>query len=173
MKFLLLSDTHGEREQTMKVIEQYPDMDYYFHMGDLGIAKQLLPQFIFVKGNHDFDDTPKQALYTLEQHQILILHGDHFDALAMKQFMDRSVTDFSWDDCLAVIYQSIATYAKEKGCDVVFFGHTHTAVDTCIEGIRLINPGSLCFSHDGRPPSYALVDMNKQDMKVHFVFLDK
>ena len=39
----------------------------------------------------------------------------------------------------------LAHEAKEKGCDVALYGHTHRA-DICeMDGVTLINPGSLRY----------------------------
>ena len=42
MKYLLISDTHGQLEKTRNLILQYPLMDGYFHMGDVGFALSYL-----------------------------------------------------------------------------------------------------------------------------------
>ncbi|WP_230327012.1 hypothetical protein [Longicatena caecimuris] len=44
MKYLLISDTHGQLEKTRNLILQYPLMDGYFHMGDVGFALSYLEQ---------------------------------------------------------------------------------------------------------------------------------
>ena len=37
------------------------------------------------------------------------------------------------------------TYAKEQGCNLVLFGHTHAPIVTNFRGITLINPGTLSY----------------------------
>ena len=59
--------------------------------------------------------------------------------------------------------------AVENHCDIVFYGHTHVAKDETLDGIRLVNPGSLRYSRDGRSPSYAIVTI-EEDVNVQFNF---
>ena len=66
---------------------------------------------------------------------------------------------FYQDSCIRV----------EAECDTVFFGHTHVATDTIVDGVRLINPGSLYYSRDGRPISYCIITID-EEMKVEFQF---
>ena len=55
--------------------------------------------------------------------------------------------------------------------DIVCYGHTHIAADETVDGIRLINPGSLWRSRDGRGPSYALLNIDGDTVDVQFEFL--
>ena len=55
-------------------------------------------------------------------------------------------------------------------CDIVCFGHTHVAYLDQVDGITLLNPGSLSHSRDGKPCSYAILDINEDDVQVEFKF---
>ena len=55
---------------------------------------------------------------------------------------------------------NLALEAKRRGCDIALYGHTHVA-DICeMEGVTLINPGSLRYSM-GKGGSYCYLVVNK------------
>jgi len=45
----------------------------------------------------------------------------------------------------------LAAHAKELGCDVALYGHTHRANSEIVDGVLCLNPGSLGSYSD---PSY-------------------
>ena len=48
--------------------------------------------------------------------------------------------------------------AKELGCDLVFYGHTHVAEIETVKGITFINPG--CMTPYSPKKSFAYVVIN-------------
>lgn len=171
MKILLLSDTHGELESTRKLIRIHKEVDLKIDLGDIGFALKELDDFIVVKGNHDKQlKLPMQQIVEVEGHRILCVHGDMFEADVMEEVFSIKVDDTEdiMQVCMDVLYRHIAEYAKEKDCDVVFFGHTHIRVWEIYDGITIINPGSLLFGMDGNDKSYAIVNVTKEDIQVEF-----
>jgi putative phosphoesterase len=88
--------------------------------------------YIAVRGNCDHTsvfrsaDLLKTEQITLEGHRILATHGDLFSAKYGTAELSRA--------------------AKERGCEIVLFGHTHTPCDMYVPGERahyLFNPGSI------------------------------
>ena len=60
------------------------------------------------------------------------------------------------------IARYIANYAKEKGCDVVLYGHTHRPLISKMDGVTLINPGSLRYpAGEGGSYCYLVVEKSK------------
>ena len=55
--------------------------------------------------------------------------------------------------------------ARDNGCDLVIFGHTHEKLCEYHDGIYLVNPGSLGHPHDG-VPSYAVIDVSQKGILV-------
>ena len=52
--------------------------------------------------------------------------------------------------------------AKDRGCNAVFFGHTHKPLLETIDGVLALNPGSLTYPRQrGRRPSYAIVNLDQ------------
>ena len=64
--------------------------------------------------------------------------------------------------------REVAREAKANGCSLAFFGHTHVPTDTVIDGVRVINPGSI--SRPRRPATlktYALGDVSTKGVKMN------
>ena len=50
--------------------------------------------------------------------------------------------------------------AKDNGCDIALYGHTHTANIVYEDGVYIVNPGSCSQPRDSRA-SYAVIDIEK------------
>lgn len=144
VRILLVSDNHGDREALKVLREMYADYDYFVHCGDSEMTIDELEGFLCVRGNNDFalgNNAPDQRILEAGGHRIYICHG-HMDFLSYFH------------------YEPMARRAKAQGCDTVFFGHVHTYDDLTVDGVRLLNPGSLRHNRDGSPPSYMLVHIS-------------
>lgn len=134
------------------ILEKHKDADLFIHCGDIECDEMMYPTIETVAGNNDlYYDYPSQRIFTVYGHRILVLHSHQ-----CMVYFKRS--------------QWLKELALENHCDLVFYGHTHVAKDEMIDGIRLINPGSLRYSRDGRKPSYAIVTIDLNDVDVEFVF---
>ena len=150
MKVLLMSDSHGRDHNIDKVLELHQDADIFLHCGDIECDEFVYPQLTIVRGNNDyFGDYPNMIKFNLGSYRVLMLHSHQCG------YRDR--------------LKMLSRLAKQEGCDTVFFGHTHVAIDEIVDGVRLINPGSLYYSRDGRPLSYCVITIDK-DMKVEHFF---
>ena len=139
---LLLSDSHGQNEEMMAVIEHFSEVDAIFHMGDIGTAKSLIESkarclTYVVRGNTDRDfDLPETVAIDFAGKRILATHGHHY-------------VDYGG-------YDTLRYFGEENQADVVLFGHIHRPVlaeypsGTTESGTMLIcNPGSI-----SRPRQY-------------------
>lgn len=152
MKIIVVSDSHGKDEVLDKVVEQYPHADMFIHCGDIEADEARFPQFITVLGNNDlFYDYPEYRIIEADAHRILVIHSHQFMYHARGEQM--------------------AKRARGLGCDIVCYGHTHVAADDTVDGVRLINPGSIWRSRDGREPSYAIMDLEHGEVSISFEFL--
>ncbi len=134
MKLILLSDSHFNEDALNLVKEKYRDADCFVHCGDCLLTPERMKGFLTVAGN--LDDArmfPMEETLQIGAHRILIKHG-------------HDVISGSSPD-----YRALAAYAKEKGFNTVFFGHTHTYCDRTVDGIRLLNPGSVWKNRDETP----------------------
>ena len=70
-------------------------------------------------------------------------------------------------------FDQLAEAAKARGCNGAFFGHIHVPVLEELDGVLLVNPGSLAFPRQrGRRPSYAVLDTDgKGGMHVEIRYL--
>lgn len=136
------SDSHNMPLPSM-LVDVAMENDYIFFLGD-GISSLgdllLHKQFHGVKGNCDSYSFNDEEVLKIEDVKILLTHGD-------KYHVKRDLTP-------------LAFRAKELGCSLVFYGHTHFAQIEEYDGITFINPGAMLSPLIGAP-SYAYVVVNK------------
>lgn len=151
MKIILISDSHGRNAMLDYIVEKHQEADLFVHCGDIECDAFCYPDLQIVAGNNDvFYDYPSYRILSVKNHRILVLHSHQCNF-----YFKRN--------------QWLKEKAIEHHCDMVFYGHTHVASDETFEGIRLINPGSLRYSRDGRKPSYAIVNI-EENVDVEFIF---
>ena len=150
MKILVISDTHGKIDRALEIYNKLDDIDLVVHLGDLWHdakrLKELLPvSLLAVKGNMDgaFSREEYHILDT-EFGKIFLSHG-HMENV--KQGLDN------------IMYK-----AESLQCKAVFFGHTHIPMFHQVEGLYLLNPGSLTLPVGGRKGSYAVVTVTDQEL---------
>ena len=123
-KVLILSDTHQYNEMFQNILEIHNDADIKIHCGDACVFKDdpIIKNFYVVMGNHDFAG--------FDHHKIIspffITHG-HLENIY-----------YTLDNVIKL--------AKDNDCTIVCHGHTHIAFFDIIEGITIINPGSIMFN---------------------------
>lgn len=141
MKLLLVSDTHGNYPAIFKAHQQAGGADGTVHAGD-GMADAALLESIYggtvlkVAGNCDpASSEPREIVTTIEGKRLLITHGD---AYRVKSGLHR-----------------LLVHGRKLGVDLILYGHTHIAMAEKVEGIMLVNPGTLC--KQSTEHSYAIV----------------
>lgn len=141
-KIVVISDTHRNKQALAKLADIMFESDYVFHLGDcyddfMDYAYALKEKAFQVHGNCDWgSDT--EIVTEIEGHKILATHGHEY---GVKQTRDK-------------LYRR----AKELGCDLVFYGHTHVAEIETVKGITFINPG--CMTPYSPKKSFAYVVIN-------------
>lgn len=152
-KIVVISDTHRNKQALAKLADIMFESDYVFHLGDcyddfMDYAYALKEKAFQVHGNCDWgSDT--EIVTEIEGHKILATHGHEY---GVKQTRDK-------------LYRR----AKELGCDLVFYGHTHVAEMETVKGITFINPG--CMTPYSPKKSFAYVVINGE--KVTAIINDK
>lgn len=148
MKILVVSDTHGRDENLEQAVIREQPFDMLIHCGDVEGREFFIEALVecpcaMVSGNNDFfSDLPREDELSIAGHRILISHG-HYYGVSM---------DFS----------RIVDEAHSRNCDCVCFGHIHRPVLEEIDGVLVLNPGSLSFPRQrNRKPSYAVLDINE------------
>lgn len=141
---VILSDSHGRRKNVEKLFPLFAENDYVIHLGDgsadvRDFSRENPQKCLVMKGNCDFSYGMDEYVLETEGVRILCCHGHKY---GVKSGLSRLVA-----------------HAKECGCDVALYGHTHRA-DICEEdGVLCVNPGSL---GDFFSPSYCYLVLHEK-----------
>ena len=153
MKYLVVSDNHGDRNILVEIVNRYVNMvDHMFHCGDseLKASDELWEHFTVVAGNCDYDPGyKKEQVLSIGNDIIYMTHG-HLSNVRFGLTM-------------------LSLQAQEVGATIALFGHIHQAVAEYDKNILFVNPGSI--SQPRGPvqiPSYAIID--SQDEEIHVTF---
>lgn len=148
MKILIISDTHRNINNAVRVIECIKQsISAIIHLGDCDKDAErimkLYPEIpmYYVYGNCDFcSATVAQQIISFNRVKVFITHGHKYDV--------------KWE------YDKLAYAARENQAQVALFGHTHMAVIKYIDNILLMNPGSISLPRDNYIPKYGILDIN-------------
>lgn len=155
MELLVFSDTHQRISGCIDIIQHGGPVDAVLHAGDLvrdaedlAAAFPDIP-FYYVSGNNDlFDRCPEERILTFSGVKLLLTHGHMYGV----RYGERE----------------LANYAKTRGAALVVFGHTHEAFDGVVNGVRLLNPGTMGYA----PRSYARITINGDEILTKIVRYD-
>lgn len=138
MEFIVLSDNHGKTSEMAAILEKYPNSKAFIHCGDNELSLKEMAPFHAVTGNNDYDvKYPDELVVDLGELSVYITHGH------LLRYGHR--------------VQDLVARAKSRGCAIACTGHTHVYMDETVDGVRVINPGSLYYNRDGSKPCYAHV----------------
>ena len=165
MRIAVFSDSHGALENISRALEKAWPLDMICFAGDGcrdierwlsgesdgerggGGRSRRRVQTEIIQGNCHFAvDYPPEVVLPAGGMRILLTHG-HFYSVKSS-------------------YQRLIYRAEELQVDAVFFGHTHIPEYTQVNGIWLINPGSISNTGSSGKPSYALVVINEGQIDV-------
>ena len=147
-RILVFSDSHGDVSFCEKIINKIPS-DMIIHAGDYDSdAKQLVKKFPdkniqYVAGNCDImSNSPQNLIVELDNVKIYLTHG-HNERVKEESNM-----------------KTLLSAAKNNGCGIAVFGHTHFPFNETEDGIMLINPGSSRYGK-----SYAIIEIENGQAK--------
>ena len=153
-KIGLVSDSHGKIKNLKKAVEQMGDVDLIIHMGDyIGDADEIRTwtntPVMAVKGNMDSYERnrPNFIKTNVEGFTLYIAHGHN-------EQVKWGTDDF-------------AQRAKANGADIGIFGHTHRKHLEKLNGVILINPGSVSLPNDDSK-SFAILTLDGKDLDCNF-----
>lgn len=142
MKAIVLSDSHGDFTNVNKVLRSYSEIELVFFCGDSEgtIEKAIInypnKMFVAVRGNCDFaSEFPIDEFMTIEGKKIMITHGHRYN---VKYTQDEVIAE-----------------ARNNNCDMVIYGHTHSAFTDYEDGLYIMNPGSSF----GYKATYGIIDI--------------
>ena len=125
---VVLSDTHGYKRGIEELDAIFKESDLIIHLGDTSadgnfIASKYPEKTHVINGNCDL---PKlgadEEIIQAEDVKILACHGHRY---SVKTTLAR-----------------LAERAKELGCKLALYGHTHIPREDEIDGVMIVNPGS-------------------------------
>ena len=159
MRILVISDTHGETDKAEDILRNHDDIDLIIHLGDyFRDAQKISASFPniaieYIYGNSDFmiGDIPAEKLLECAGKKIFITHGHRYSV--------------KWD------YDKLHRKAQETEADLLLFGHTHVAEIIRTMDYIIMNPGSISDSRGDSTESYALVDINGDEMQVKIIYV--
>lgn len=149
MKILVISDSHGYSGNILKVLNKVIDIDMLIHLGDgereFNDIKATYPKvkMYHVAGNCDYDSlSPNELVIPIDFNvKIFATHGHRY-------YVNYSL-------------EAIKSSARENGCSIAIFGHTHQRLERYEDGLYILNPGSISCPRDGNKPSYGIVEVSK------------
>lgn len=130
-KIIVISDSHGNLKNIESITPLVQENDMLIHLGDgAGDIRQIwreYPDKVYqCAGNCDFfSPLPLEDVVEVEGVRIFFCHGH-----------TRRVKS---------TLAELASETKRRNCDIALYGHTHIAKITEIDGVTLINPGSLRY----------------------------
>lgn len=157
MKLLVLADTHGDIRKASGIISQSDDIDYIIHLGDYYKDAESLKRLtnipiIAVAGNCDGDIGEYERIFTTPYGRIFLTHGHRYGVK---------------ND-----YMRLVLKAQEEHCIAAFAGHTHKAYVDSVNGIQLLNPGSLTNPKDGSHGTYGIVSATKSGIDCSVIYME-
>lgn len=145
MRIVVISDSHKRSGIVEKILESQPDAREVFFLGDCSADIEDLQyiytdkRFHILSGNCDyFSQYPSSDMATVGGKKIFFTHGH---TLSVKYGTER-----------------LLETAKQNGCDIALYGHTHISKILYEDGIYIVNPGS-CSSGRDFHNSYAVIDI--------------
>lgn len=149
MKIVLMSDSHGNSNAIKDVILANRDADYFYHLGDVCDDPEKFGNVTFIKGNNDFwYDLPDNIIAHFGSFSVYMTHSHRLYGYGVSR------------------KHALAKLAKDNGCNMIWYGHTHVYDDTSSSGVRILNPGSLYYNRDYSDPCYMVIEINENNVKI-------
>ncbi|MCL2019278.1 MAG: YfcE family phosphodiesterase [Oscillospiraceae bacterium] len=148
MKITVVADSHKEFHKLKKVADVNTDADLFVHLGDgqyelIDIANLYTSmKFVFVKGNTDHGGMKEERVLSMENGlRIYCAHGHTLDV--------HNGTEKLLDNA---IYHE---------CKIALYGHTHLYKTELINGVYVMNPGSISEPRGKNPPTYGIIEIDE------------
>lgn len=147
-KILIVSDTHRKNDNYFTLLERLGPLEMVIHCGDTEGSEYAISQAAdcpvrIVSGNNDFfSELPRELEFELGRYRVWVTHG-HTYYVSMGN-------------------ERIRQEARERGVDIVMYGHTHRPCLDVKPDLIALNPGSISYPRqDGHRPSYILMELNQ------------
>ena len=161
MKILIVSDTHGRHSAFDKALKEAGKIDALVHLGDTEGGKDYIeavcgcPAYVLAGNNDFFSDNLREMEVVFGTKKAFMTHGHYY--------------------YVSLGPERIIEEGKMRNADIVMFGHTHKPFLEMIDGMIVLNPGSLSYPRqEGRKGSYIMMEIEPDcDVKCEIKYLDK
>ena len=148
---VVISDTHGNRRGIESLFPVMEESDMIIHLGDTsqdgGFIREKFPDKTYLlNGNCDLYKLGEDELVLeAEKVKIFACHGHKYSVKSTNG--------------------KLAARARELGCSVALYGHTHRAVEETCGDILVVNPGTMSrYSH--KSYCYLIINGDKAVAKI-------
>lgn len=143
MRILVFSDSHGSTYRMRDAIMNHPEADMIIHLGDgerdIEAVSDVIGsrKVVQVCGNCDFySQLPVNEIVTVNGAKIFCSHGH-------SELVKHGIGAF-------------ISKAKSINACIALYGHTHESVTDYVDGLYIMNPGSI------RSREYGAIDITHQ-----------
>lgn len=153
MKYLVVSDNHGNREVLEELFNHYRGkVDLMIHCGDSELPSEdsLWEGVQKVTGNCDYDSGyPRTLTIETPLDRIFVTHGHLYD--------------------VRFGVHTLSLKAAEEGANLVLFGHTHQIACEQVDHCLFLNPGSIEQPRgDIQEKSYCIIESTADVFHVQY-----
>lgn len=159
MRILIISDTHGSHRNLDEVLEREKDIDMLLHLGDVENDDDYIEAVMdcpvhIVAGNNDyFSYLPREKEIQIGKYKVFMTHGHNY--------------------YVSMNTERLRQAARQRGADIVMYGHTHRPKVDASEDVIVVNPGSLSYPRqEGRRATYIIMEINRAgeaEFTLHYV----
>ena len=159
MRILIISDTHGSHRNLDEVLEREKDIDMLLHLGDVENDDDYIEAVMdcpvhIVAGNNDyFSYLPREKEIQIGKYKVFMSHGHNY--------------------YVSMNTERLRQAARQRGADIVMYGHTHRPKVDASEDVIVVNPGSLSYPRqEGRRATYIIMEINRAgeaEFTLHYV----
>ncbi|GAA3008764.1 metallophosphoesterase [Tetragenococcus solitarius] len=153
MKYLVVSDSHGDRQILVDLFNHYKGkVDYIFHCGDSELSEDdsLWQGVYVVTGNMDSDPAYQKIQVVDTQEDVVYLTHGHLSGVKM------GLTQLDMQ-------------AQEHQATIALFGHTHQLGCEVNKGRLFLNPGSILQPRGSVPiKTYAIIESTNESFQVQY-----
>ncbi|WP_323702685.1 metallophosphoesterase [Mammaliicoccus sp. Dog046] len=156
MKWVIVSDNHGEQGILHEVYDHHKDGNLFLHLGDseFDYNDTELALYDRVKGNCDFDaQFPIENQGEVEGVGYFYTHGHRYEVKGTREVL--------------------SAHAQNTNAKFAFYGHSHIALCESINGVYCINPGSISQTRGTWEETYAILEFDEQYENANLTFLNR
>ena len=154
-KIIVVSDNHGEQGILQQIRNRHRDGLKFIHLGDSEFAHddKELEGYLTVTGNVDHDASfAKDDVLTIEDLTLYFSHG-HLHHIGQSRY-------------------ELAIDARAHNAQIALYGHSHVRKFEEIDGVFVINPGSITQSRGEDPESYLVIECDGEQLQLKWMTRD-